>query len=51
MTVPVIENNLNKKIAVVGSGPAGLAFANDMAKYGYDVTMFEALHECGGLLT
>ena len=50
MTVPVIENKLNKKIAVVGSGPAGLAFANDMAKYGYEVTVFEALHEIGGVL-
>lgn len=38
------------KIAVVGSGPAGLAFAGDMAKYGYDVTVFEALHEIGGVL-
>lgn len=39
-----------KKIAVVGSGPAGLAFAGDMAKYGYEVTVFEALHEIGGVL-
>ena len=39
-----------KKIAVVGSGPAGLAFAGDMAKYGYRVTVFEALHEIGGVL-
>lgn len=39
-----------RKIAVVGSGPAGLAFAGDMAKYGYDVTVFEALHEIGGVL-
>ena len=38
------------KIAVVGSGPAGLTFAGDMAKYGYDVTVFEALHEIGGVL-
>ena len=38
------------KIAVVGSGPAGLAFAGDMAKYGYNVTVFEALHEIGGVL-
>ena len=41
---------VGKKIAVVGSGPAGLAFAGDMAKYGYDVTVFEALHEIGGVL-
>ena len=39
-----------QKIAVVGSGPAGLAFAGDMAKYGYPVTVFEALHEIGGVL-
>ena len=38
------------RIAVVGSGPAGLAFAGDMAKYGYNVTVFEALHEIGGVL-
>lgn len=38
------------KIAVVGSGPAGLTFAGDMAKYGYQVTVFEALHEIGGVL-
>ncbi len=38
------------KIAVVGSGPAGLSFAGDMAKMGYDVTVFEALHEIGGVL-
>lgn len=38
------------KIAVVGSGPAGLAFAGDMAKMGYSVTVFEALHEIGGVL-
>ncbi len=38
------------KVASVGSGPAGLAFAGDMAKMGYDVTVFEALHEIGGVL-
>ncbi len=38
------------KIAVVGSGPAGLTFAGDMVKQGYDVTVFEALHEIGGVL-
>ena len=45
-------NNTGKmgKVAVVGSGPAGLAFAGDMAKYGYEVTVFEALHEIGGVL-
>lgn len=39
-----------KKIAVVGSGPSGLAFAGDMAKWGYRVTVFEALHKIGGVL-
>ena len=39
-----------KKVAVVGSGPAGLSFAGDMAKRGYAVTVFEALHEIGGVL-
>jgi len=38
------------KIAVVGSGPCGLSFSGDMAKRGYDVTVFEALHEIGGVL-
>ncbi len=38
------------KVAVVGSGPAGLSFAGDMAKRGYDVTVYEALHEIGGVL-
>ena len=38
------------KVAVVGSGPAGLSFAGDMAKKGYQVTVFEALHEIGGVL-
>jgi len=39
------------KIAVVGSGPAGITVANDLALLGYEVTMFEALHEAGGVLT
>ena len=38
------------KVAVIGSGPSGLSFAGDMAKMGYDVTVFEALHEIGGVL-
>lgn len=38
------------KVAVVGSGPAGLSFAGDMSRRGYDVTVFEALHEIGGVL-
>ncbi len=39
-----------EKVAIVGSGPASLSCAADLAKYGYDVTMFEALHELGGVL-
>ncbi|CAM2732991.1 NADPH-dependent glutamate synthase [Clostridium sporogenes] len=44
------EENKNKKVAVIGSGPAGLTCAGDLAKKGYDVTIFEALHEPGGVL-
>lgn len=40
----------NKKVAVIGSGPAGLTCAGDLAQKGYDVTIFEALHEAGGVL-
>ncbi len=47
-TLSITRNG--KKIAVVGSGPSGLAFAGDMAKFGYEVTVFEALHEIGGVL-
>ena len=50
ISVPEIKIHNGIKIAVVGSGPAGLAFAGDMAKYGYNVTVFEALHEIGGVL-
>ena len=39
-----------KKVAVIGSGPAGLACASDLAKLGYDITVFEALHKLGGVL-
>jgi glutamate synthase (NADPH/NADH) small chain len=54
------ENNVNlanklpdngKKVSVVGSGPAGLTCAGDLAKLGYEVTIFESLHEPGGVLT
>lgn len=47
---PVCAPANGKKVAVVGSGPSGLAFAGDMVKLGYDVTVFEALHEIGGVL-
>ena len=40
-----------KKVAVIGSGPAGLTCAGDLAKLGYDVTIFEALHAAGGVLS
>lgn len=44
------KNKIDKKVAVIGSGPAGLTCAGDLAKYGYKVTIFEALHEPGGVL-
>ena len=44
------EEKNGHKVAVVGSGPAGLTCAGDLAKLGYDVTIFEALHEAGGVL-
>lgn len=50
ISVPEIKERNDIKVAVVGSGPAGLSFAGDMAKKGYDVTVFEALHEIGGVL-
>ena len=50
ISLPDIEPANGKKIAVVGSGPAGLSFAGDMVKKGYDVYVFEALHEIGGVL-
>ncbi|MBR5115800.1 MAG: NADPH-dependent glutamate synthase, partial [Lachnospiraceae bacterium] len=45
------EKQNGKRVAVIGSGPAGLTCAGDLAKMGYDVTIFEALHEAGGVLT
>lgn len=50
ISIPEIAEKNGVKIAVVGSGPAGLSFAGEMAKRGYDVTVFEALHEIGGVL-
>lgn len=46
----VTADRKGKKVAVIGSGPAGLTCAGDLAKMGYDVTVFEALHEPGGVL-
>lgn len=49
--VPEVPEKANgKKVAVIGSGPAGLTCAGDLAKLGYEVTIFEALHEPGGVL-
>ena len=50
ISIPEVAEKNGIKVAVVGSGPAGLSFAGDMAKLGYDVTVFEALHEIGGVL-
>ena len=50
ISLPEIAPSNGIKIAVVGSGPAGLSFAGDMVKNGYDVYVFEALHEIGGVL-
>jgi glutamate synthase (NADPH/NADH) small chain len=50
ISVPEIDSRNGIKVASIGSGPSGLAFAGDMAKMGYDVTVFEALHEIGGVL-
>lgn len=50
ISVPEITAHNGIRVASVGSGPSGLAFSGDMAKMGYDVTVFEALHEIGGVL-
>lgn len=50
ISIPEIAVPNGIKIAVIGSGPSGLSFAGDMVKRGYDVTVFEALHEIGGVL-
>lgn len=50
VSIPTVAPANGIKVAVVGSGPAGLSFAGEMAKRGYDVTVFEALHEIGGVL-
>jgi len=51
LNIPEIQERKNRKIAIVGSGPAGLACASYLAKKGYRVVIFEALHEFGGVLT
>ncbi len=50
MRRPHSHEKNGKKVAVIGSGPASLACAGDLVKFGYDVTIFEALHEAGGVL-
>ncbi|HUS87554.1 MAG TPA: NADPH-dependent glutamate synthase [Bacteroidales bacterium] len=50
ISVPEVSEHNGIKVAVIGSGPAGLAVAGDLVKWGYDVTVFEALHEIGGVL-
>ncbi len=50
ISIPEVAEPNGIKVAVVGSGPSGLSFAGDMVKRGYDVTVFEALHEIGGVL-
>jgi glutamate synthase (NADPH/NADH) small chain len=48
--IPEVKESNGKKVAIVGSGPAGLSCAKDLRGKGYDVTVFEALHELGGVL-
>lgn len=48
--IPKVAEKNGIKVAAIGSGPSSLSFAGDMIKFGYDVTVFEALHEIGGVL-
>ncbi|MBN2401335.1 MAG: NADPH-dependent glutamate synthase [Spirochaetes bacterium] len=50
VTVPQIKDATHKRVAVVGSGPAGLTVAGELRKFGHEVTVFEALHKSGGVL-
>ncbi len=50
MSIPEVAKPNGIKVAAIGSGPASLAWAADMARFGYDVTVYEALHEIGGVL-
>jgi len=49
--LPELDPSTGKKVAIVGSGPAGITVAGDLVLQGHDVTMYEALHEAGGVLT
>ena len=50
ISIPAVAPKNGMKVAAIGSGPASLSFASDMIKWGYEVTVFEALHEIGGVL-
>lgn len=50
ISIPAVAPKNGMKVAAIGSGPASLSFAGDMIKWGYEVTVFEALHEIGGVL-
>ena len=50
ITLPELAPSNGMKVAVIGSGPSGLSFAGDMVKRGFEVYVFEALHEIGGVL-
>jgi len=50
ISIPTLKPKNGKKVGIVGSGPAGLTIAGELAKEGFDVTVFEALHEAGGVL-
>jgi len=50
ISIPEVAKSNHIKVAIVGSGPAGLTVTGELAKWGYDVTVFEALHEYGGVL-
>ncbi|MBN1578098.1 MAG: FAD-dependent oxidoreductase [Chitinispirillaceae bacterium] len=51
VNIPSVKPSNGKRVAIIGSGPAGLSCAGDLVKEGYTVTIFEALHETGGVLT